>query len=123
MTESIFFILFVIAFLSDIIKIELGIMFSIGLLMAIVGSSFFINKIRLIISEKFLRKVDIFNYRKEFEALHMMIALHELIEMSAFNIREDFLLRGFVERHVEICDFPLCNCMEYYRVINSSYRI
>lgn len=53
----------------------------------------------------------------------MMIALHELIEMSTFSMREDFLLRGFVERHIEICDFPQCNCMDYYKVINSAYRI
>jgi len=53
----------------------------------------------------------------------MMIALHELIEMSAFDEREDFILRGFVERHIEICDFPECNCMEYYKIINSHYRI
>lgn len=70
-----------------------------------------------------MRKIDIFNYRHEFDALHMMIALHELIEMSSFDDREDFILRGFVERHIEICDFPECNCMDYYKIINSSYRI
>ena len=53
----------------------------------------------------------------------MMMALHELIEMSNIDDREDFILRGFVERHIEICDFPECNCMEFYKVINSAYRI
>ena len=53
----------------------------------------------------------------------MMIALHELIETSQFDEKEEFMLRGFVERHIEICDYPDCNCLEYYKVINSSYRI
>ena len=52
-----------------------------------------------------------------------MIALHELIETSQFSSENEFLLRGFIERHIEICDFTECNCMEYYKVINSSYRI
>lgn len=53
----------------------------------------------------------------------MMIALHELIECSGFDEKEDFILRGFVERHIEICDFPECNCIEYFKIINSYYRI
>ena len=105
-TESILIVLFFLALLADILDIELGVIFALGMLISIVGISFFVNKVRSFISEKFLRKVDIFNYRFEFEALYMMIALHELIEMSSFDVRQDFLLRGFVERHIEICDFP-----------------
>ena len=122
-TESILMILFLLAFLADLIHIQLGVLFSLGLLVSALAVSFFINKIRTFLAEKFLRKVDIFNYRFEFEALYMMIALHELIEMSGFDVRQDFMLRGFVERHIEICDFPQCNCLEYYKVINSVYRI
>ena len=105
-TESILIVLFFLALLADVITIELGVIFSLGLLISVIGISFFAIKIRTFISEKFLRKVDIFNYRFESDALHMMIALHELIETSSFDIRQDFLLRGFVERHIEICDFP-----------------
>lgn len=93
------------------------------MLLSVAAAAYSVIMIKTLTREAFLKKIDIFNYRSEFDALHMMIALHELIEMSQFNEREDFILRGFVERHVEICDFPECNCMEYYKIINSAYRI
>lgn len=122
-TESIMLDLFVLAFICDIIHTELDGLFSICVLLSVIMIGLFANRLKNISREKFLRKIDIFNYRKEFDALHMMIALHELIEMSQFNEREDFILRGFVERHIEICDFTECNCMDFYKIINSSYRI
>jgi len=76
------------------------------------------------LNERFvISRVDIFSNTSESEALRMMIALHQLIETSAFEARDEFVLRGFVERHIEICDYPMCNCLEYYKVINSGYRI
>ena len=56
----------------------------------------------------------------------MMVALHRYIEITASGEhfeREEFILRGFVERHIEICDYPQCNCLEYYKVINTAYRL
>jgi hypothetical protein len=38
----------------------------------------------------------------------MMVSLHRYIEITASGEnceREEFILRGFVERHIEICDF------------------
>ena len=70
-----------------------------------------------------LKHVDIFVGSNESQALRMMLAVHRLVEVSAFSAREEFILRGFVERHIEICDYPLCNCLDYYKVINSAYRL
>lgn len=53
-----------------------------------------------------MRGVDIFSYTSETEALRMMFALNRLIVVSGERQREEFVLRGFVERHIEICDFP-----------------
>lgn len=56
----------------------------------------------------------------------MMVALHRYIEITSAGEnceREEFILRGFVERHIEICDFSQCNCLEYYKVINTAYRL
>ena len=111
------------AFLADLIITSINTIYTIILFFTMVAAGYCILMVKIRCRESFLKKIDVFNYRYEFDALHMMIALHELIEMSAFNEREDFILRGFIERHVEICDFPECNCMEYYKIINSSYRI
>jgi hypothetical protein len=70
-----------------------------------------------------LKGVDIFSYRSELEALKMMFSLNRLIVVSNERPREEFVLRGYVERHIEICDFSQCNCLEYYKVINSAYRL
>jgi hypothetical protein len=120
---AIYIDLFFLAFLSDLITTNINALYVVMLFCSILGAGYCVIMIKTRCREAFLRKIDIFNYRYEFDALHMMIALHELIEMSVFNDREDFILRGFVERHIEICDFPECNCMEYYKIINSSYRI
>jgi hypothetical protein len=52
-----------------------------------------------------MRGVDIFSYRSELEALKMMFSLNRLIVVSNERPREEFVLRGYVERHIEICDF------------------
>lgn len=70
-----------------------------------------------------MRGVDIFSYTSETEAYRMMFALNKLIVVAAERPREEFVLRGFVERHIEICDYSGCNCLEYYKVINSGYRL
>ena len=118
-------ILFFVAFLMDLIpSLPIDTLFTIFIVLIIVGISYNVVKLQGYFNEEFIKdKVDIFNYTSENEALRMMIALHRIIELSAFNPRDEFLIRGFVERHIEICDFPQCNCLEYYKVINSSYRL
>ena len=111
------------AFFADLIDTAINTIYTVILFLSMLAVGYCILMIKIRCREAFLRKIDVFNYRYEFDALHMMIALHELIEMIAFSDREDFILRGFVERHIEICDFPECNCLEYYKIINSSYRI
>jgi hypothetical protein len=123
LTEAMQLVIFFVAFLTDVLIIELNYMFCLVFLLAIIGVIMFVWLMKNRAREKFLHKIDIFNYKYETEAMHMMIALHELIETSQFEEKDEFLLRGFVERHIEICDFPDCNCLEYYKVINSTYRI
>lgn len=72
---------------------------------------------------QFLSKVDFALYENDFEALIMMFTLHELIERSAYDDKQDFLLRGFIERHIEICEYPTCSCIKFYSVCNSNYRL
>jgi hypothetical protein len=52
-----------------------------------------------------------------------MFTLHELIERSAYDEKQDFLLRGFIERHIEICEYPGCSCIKFYSICNSGYRL
>ncbi len=52
------------------------------MLCSMVAAAYSVIMIKSWTRETFLKKIDIFNYRYEFDALHMMIALHELIEMS-----------------------------------------
>lgn len=124
-SESILALLFFLAFLCDLIlHVPLGTLFTIALVLCIIAIGYFVVIVQNQINESFiLKKVDIFSYTSEMEALRMMIALHRLIEQSAYGPREEFVLRGFVERHIEICDFAQCNCLEYYKVINSAYRL
>lgn len=122
-TESIGIIIYFVAFLSDAISIKLSNLFSTIFFLTIVAFVYCVNLVKCKAREIFLKKIDIFNYTYEDDALHMMVALHELIESSQFDSQDEFLLRGFIERHIEICDFPQCNCLEYYRIINSAYRI
>ena len=122
-SDSVLLVFFFAAFVCDLINTHIDGLFSLALVFSVLGLSLFALMIQNQYRERFLQKIDIFNYRYEFDALHMMIALHELIEMSQFDDHQDFLLRGFIERHIEICDFPECNCIEYYKIINSYYRI
>lgn len=124
-SESILIVLFFTAFLTDLIPtIPLEILFTLTLVLCLGASAFFIKKVQGMLNEHFVvSRVDIFTNTSESEALRMMIALHRLIERSASKEREEFILRGFVERHIEICDYPMCNCLEYYKVIGSSYRL
>ena len=123
LTETITLLTFFVAFLCDRMEIMLDslflFIFIISAFAVSIGMKMIFNKAK----EQFLTKIDIFNYKLEYDALLMMNKLHELIETSQVNERDEFLLRGFIERHIEICDFPECNCIEYYKVINSTYRI
>ncbi len=122
-TETILMILFLVALITDVIQIQLDSIFTVVLILIVLCSVLFVMQMKSKLRESFLTKIDIFNYSEEQDALLMMISLHELIEMSTVREREEFLLRGFVERHIEICDFPDCNCIDYYKIINSSYRL
>ncbi len=114
------------AFLADVLpKMNpLSSLFTISLVLGLAAAAYFVTLVQEGWSERFImRGVDIFSYTSETEALRMMFALNRLIVVSAERPREEFVLRGFVERHIEICDFPQCNCLEYYKVINSGYRL
>ena len=55
--------------MTDIIYIPINSVFSICLAISIVGVAYFINLVKDKARIKFLKKIDIFNYREEFEAL------------------------------------------------------
>ena len=67
--------------------------------------------------------MDFAQYEKDFEALIMMFTLHELIERSGYEEAQEFLLRGFIERHIEICEYSQCSCIKYYTICNQNYRL
>lgn len=69
MTEMVQLIIFFTAFLADIINIPINNIFSICLGISIIGFAFFIHLIKDKARIKFLKKIDIFNYREEFDAL------------------------------------------------------
>ena len=81
-TETCLLVIFLGSLLSDIIEIQLTPTFLVGFafinLMSIIGVHHIMSKVRI----NFLRKVDIFNYKKESDALLMMVYLHQLIEGS-----------------------------------------
>lgn len=104
--------------------IPLDTLFSMILILTLLAVAYFVTKIQKALNERFvIAQVDIFQCTNENEALRMMIALHQLIELSAYSPREEFILRGFVERHIEICDYAMCNCLEYFKVINCANRL
>ena len=101
--------LFVLAFLGDVIPglNPLSPLFTVSLVLVLLSAAYFVTLLQETISERFvMRGVDIFSYTSETEALRMMFALNRLIVVSGERPREEFVLRGFVERHIEICDFP-----------------
>jgi len=122
-TESVLVIFFLGALLADVLIIPLNELFLLCFFVVTVMAAIFVKQVKSRVRKRFLRKIDIFNYRREDEALLMLVYLHELIETSEFNAEDEFVLRGFVERHIELCDYPECNCLDFYKVINSSYRI
>ena len=124
--DALLAVLFFIAFLADVIPRlnPLSTLFTVSLILVLAAAGYFVILLQETIAERFIMKgVDIFSYTSETEALRMMFALNRLIVVSAERPREEFVLRGFVERHIEICDFSQCNCLEYYKVINSGYRL
>lgn len=121
--EALLFVIFLFAFLRDFVSIDRNFVFH--LLWIISSGMFSIAALfyREQLRYKFLSKVDFALYENPFEALVMMFTLHELIESSAYDDKEDFILRGFIERHIEICEYPSCSCTKYYSVCNSVYRL
>lgn len=121
--EACMFVLFGYAALRDFVSIDRDFIFHIiliGSCLAFAMTSVFLReKIRY----KFLSKVDFALYEKDFEALVMMFTLHELIERSSYDDKEDFILRGFIERHIEICEYPTCSCIKFYQICNQTYRL
>jgi len=124
-SESLLVIFFFVAFITDVIPtVPLSTLFSISLVLALLAAGYFILKVQVVLDEHFVvSRVDIFTNSSESEALRMMIALMQLVEMSAFDQRQEFILRGFIERHIEICESHTCNCIEYYKVIGSTFRL
>lgn len=124
-SESLLVIFFFVAFITDVIPtVPLSTLFSISLVLALLAAGYFIVKVQVVLDEHFiLSRVDIFTNPSESEALMMMIALMKIVEMSAFDPRQEFILRGYIERHIEICENLMCNCIEYYKVIGSTFRL
>lgn len=108
------FILFAYSALRDFVNIDRNFIFH----LILIGSCFCFAITALFLREKirykFLSKVDFALYVKDFEALIMMFTLHELIERSSYDDKQDFILRGFIERHIEICEYPSCSCIKFY---------
>jgi hypothetical protein len=121
--ESCLFVFFGFSALRDFVAIDRNFLLHI----IIVGSCIFTSGIVILLREKVrlksLSKVDFALYEKDFDALIMMFTLHELIESSSYDEGQDFLLRGFIERHIEICEFPQCTCIRYYQICNQNYRL
>jgi hypothetical protein len=123
-SESSLAAFFLAAFLSDLLCMPLGIFFTLALVLVVGASAYFTLLLQAYLDERFVvSRVDIFANASESESLRMMIALLRLVELAAFRPREEFVLRGFVERHIEICESQMCNCIEYYKVIGSTYRL
>ena len=122
-TESMLIILFLFSALRDFVSADRNFIFHIILVM----SAFILAATTIYVREriryKFLSKVDFAFIEKDFEALVMMFTLHELIERSSYDDKQDFILRGFIERHIEICESVTCNCIKYYQICNSVYRL
>lgn len=112
--EACMFILFAYSALRDFVNIDRNFIFH----LILIGSCFCFAITALFLREKirykFLSKVDFALYVKDFEALIMMFTLHELIERSSYDDKQDFILRGFIERHIEICEYPSCSCIKFY---------
>lgn len=62
-------VIFFVAFLTGIIQIPLNNIFAICLAFSIIGVTLYINLMKNRARVKFLKKIDIFNYREEFDAL------------------------------------------------------
>lgn len=107
-------ILFAFSALRDFVNIDRN--FILHLVLIISCSSFAATCVILRdrIRYEFLSKVDFALYDKDFDALIMMFTLHELIERSSYDDKQDFILRGFIERHIEICEYPSCSCIKFY---------
>lgn len=118
MTESMNISIFAFAALRDFINIDRNFFFHILIIISsgllALATKFIREKIRY----KFLSKVDFALYEKDYEALIMMFTLHELIERSSYDDKQDFILRGFIERHIEICEYSQCSCIKFYTICN-----
>jgi hypothetical protein len=117
LSETTLSLLFLTAFLTDLDKhLPLSILFIMFLVCCLLAAALFVYTIQDHIWQRyFVQNVDIFNCRSETQALRTMVSLYNLIELTSQNQQEvshsecqraDFLLRGFVEAHIEICDFP-----------------
>jgi len=113
-SEGMLMSIFLFATLRDQFYMERNILFHLLMLstciVVAVTSTYVRDKIRY----KSLSRVDFAQYESDFDALVMMFTLHELIEGSSYDDKEDFILRGFVERHIEICESPNCQCIKFY---------
>ena len=121
--ESCMVILFGVSTMRDFVAIDRNFVLHILWMGSCIVFSLTALFIRDKIRYKSLSKVDFALYEHDFEALIMMFTLHELIETSSFDDKQDFLLRGFIERHIEICEYPTCSCIKFYQICNQNYRL
>ena len=121
--EACMFVVFGFASLRDFVLIDRNFVLHILWISSALAFSLTALFLRDKIRYKFLSKVDFALYEHDFDALIMMFTLHELIERSSYDDKQDFLLRGFIERHIEICEFPTCSCIKYYTICNQTYRL
>ena len=121
--ESCMFTIFGFAALRDFVAMDRNYILHIIIVVSCGFASYTVILIREQVRLRYLSKVDFALYEKDFDALIMMFTLHELIERSTQDESQDFLLRGFIERHIEICEFTSCSCIRFYQVSNQNYRL
>ena len=81
-TETTMMVIFMGSLTSDLIEVPLNTSFLAGFMIFILGTILVVSYVKHKMRYLFLKKVDIFNYTKEEDALLMMVYLHELIEAS-----------------------------------------
>ncbi len=116
-------VVFGFAALRDFVMIDRNFVLHIVLVVSCAFAAYTVILLRESVRHNYLSKVDFALYEKDFDALIMMFTLHELIERSSQDEAQDFLLRGFIERHIEICEFSGCTCIRYYQICNQNYRL
>ena len=112
--EACMFIIYGYAAMRDFVDMDRNFILHIVIFITCLFFSITAVVVRDRIRYQFLSRVDFALYEKDFDALIMMFTLHELIERSSYDDTQDFILRGFIERHIEICEYSSCSCIKFY---------